>query len=151
MKKFVFRLETVLDMRRKKEEEVQIKLGEVLTILNQEMAKLEALFDKRNFYQSEITNMKPIATKAMDVMMYQDYLDSLENTIKQQKEIIRKVEKIVEEVRMELAEAAKSRKIIEKIKENEYEEYMKEFEASERSILDEFGVIAVARKMNTNQ
>ena len=151
MKKFVFRLETVLDIRKKKEEEVQIKLGEALSHLNKEMANLEILYDKRNFYQTEITRMRPIATKVGEVMMYQDYLDSLEVSIKKQKELIARLEKVVDEVRYELAECAKERKIIEKIRQNEYEEYKKEYEASERNILDEFGVIAVARKTNQNQ
>jgi flagellar FliJ protein len=151
MKKFVFRLETVLDLRKRKEEQVQIKLGEALASLNMEIKKLETLFEKREFYRSEIEKMRAIATRVSEVLMYQDYLDSLEVAIKKQAELVLKMEKLVDEVRLELAECAKQRKIIEKIKENEHEEYVKEFEAKERNILDEFGVITMARKMSAKK
>ena len=150
MKKFVFKLETVLDMRKRKEEDVQIKLGIAISELHKMQMNLEETRRKKGAYQSEIELLKSNIQQMDDLLMYQNYVDSVEKLIDRMKLEIREMEKNVEEIRLLLGQAARERKMIEKMKEREYEKYQKEQRAQEINFLDEIGVLREARKIMSN-
>lgn len=147
MKKFVFKLETVLDMRKRKEEEVQIKLGIAISDLHKMQMNLEETRRKKGTYQSEIEIFKTNIQQMDDLLMYQNYVDSVEQLIERMKLEIREMEKKVEEIRILLGQAARERKMIEKMKEREYEKYQKEQRLQEINFLDEIGVLKEARRI----
>lgn len=147
MKKFVFKLETVLDMRKRKEEDIQIKLGIAISELHKMQLNLEETYKKRRSYQAEIEIFKSNIKQMDDLLMYQNYVDSMEKVIERMKLEILEMEKKVEEVRVLLGQAARERKMIEKMKEKEYEKYQKEQRTQEINFLDEIGVLKEARKI----
>lgn len=147
MKKFVFKLETVLDMKKRKEEDIQIKLGIAISELHKMQLKLEETYRKKGAYQSEIEFFKSSMQQVDDLLMYQNYVDSVEKLIDRMKLEIREMEKKVEEIRLLLGQTARERRIIEKMKEREYEKYQKEQRLQEINFLDEIGVLREARKI----
>ncbi len=150
MKKFAFKLETVLDMRKRKEEDIQIKLGIAISDLHKMQMNLEETYRKRSVYQSEIELFKSNIQQLDDLLMYQNYVDSMEKLIERMKLEILEMEKKVEEIRLLLGQAARERKMIEKMKEREYEKYQKEQRTQEINFLDEIGVLREARKIMSN-
>lgn len=147
MKKFVFRLETVLDLRKRKEEEVQQKLSKILDMERIVREELDSIRQKQFSYRQKIEKLKSNIGKINDLLTYQCYVDSLQNQIEELEKRLYEIGQLVMQVRQELAEAAKERKIIEKMKEKDLEEYMFMVRNKEISQLDEIGVIREARKM----
>ena len=151
MKKFVFKLEPVLDMKKRNEEEVQVMLGMALADLQVLKDELDNIYNKKNDCQNKMEKFKASMCRIDELLTYQNYVESVVRQMGSLKVKILEMEKKVEEVRKLLAQAAKERKMIEKMKEKEFEKYQKELRTKEINFLDEIGVLRETRKMLTKK
>ena len=147
MKPFVFELETVLDIRKRKEEEASIFLAKERSRL----AKAQALLDKLKIQQLESWTefREKQATgliEVLDFQMWYNFLHFLKNEIEKQEEIIIEIKKDVAIALKNMETAMKNRKTVEKLKEKRFEQYKFELLAEEQKILDEIAITRYQKK-----
>jgi len=137
MAKFVFSLAAILSIKEKMEELKKNELAKAIMALEAEKARLVQLENTRadcieSFRASIDTGVKPL-----DLKQHNHYLDKLKLWIKAQKVAISIAEAFVEEKRQELVEAMRERKALDKLKENDYNEYLIEEKKAEQKSIDE--------------
>ena len=146
MKKFSFKLEPVLNVRKSKEEELQRKLSQILDRLQEAVEEMAKTLSHRHTIASQLEEFKKKPVGIEDLLTYQNYLEQLDKRVNEQEIRISEIEKEVEEMRALLMQACKDKKIIEKIKEKQKACYNLEALRQEINFLDEIGVIRNARK-----
>ena len=57
MTKFTFRLESILSIKMKLEEQAKMEFGAAKMKLNEEQEKLEGLYEKKNGYEEELKRL----------------------------------------------------------------------------------------------
>jgi len=150
MKKFKFKLQVVLDHRKRIENEKKKELGKVNAVLNSEKDKFYAF---ENVYLATQLELKKKETGILDIaqmLFYQSYLIQLRQIMQHQKKVINEVLKEVEKKRLELVEVSKKRKVLDKLKEKEYSQYTKEMALVEQKFIDEISINKYLRDGNFN-
>ena len=141
MENFKFRLQKVLDMKIKDEEESKIKYSKAQNekrVVEEELKNLKSNYKK---YSNEI-NIEDIVSRKIT----SNYLNSLSNIINIKSNELLKKEELVNESRLELIDKQIKRKSIEKLKDNKYILHKKKEDQKEQAINDEFGLYAYLRK-----
>lgn len=137
MAKFIFKMESILSIKYKLEDQAKAEYGMELARLREEEIKLAALQERKDGYQMRLTEA---VQNALDVMQIKELENSVENikyNINLQLLVIKKQQARVEAAREKLDEAMKERKTYEKLKEKAFEEFKIEIEAHERKEVDE--------------
>ena len=137
MAKFRFRFASNLRVKQRVEEQKELEYGKALAALELEKQRKEIMVTER---ENAILSFRESVNKRItpyDLQLKNNYLALLkENIIKQEKVII-KAEEAAELKRQELVEAMTERKILDKLKEKDYEEFVKEERLNEQKIQDE--------------
>ncbi len=133
MKKFVFSMEKILDLREYEEKQAQIELGKAI-------GDAEKIRQQLNFVATEKAKMLSMdisGTSINERLVHENYLVRLDR----QKEILLEelaaAELIVEEKRAVFAEALKKRKVLSNLKEKQLQQYKKEKQLEEDNIVDD--------------
>ncbi len=147
MKKYKFRLQTVLDIKEKKVEQKLQELAQIVSVLNKEVEIEKQLIQERNTLQSSIITINSIDTpiSLFEMQNSRGYWGNLGIKIAQQKERIKNVETFMKAKQQEVNEAIKEKKVLENLKEKEQEKFYKEFLAYERRELDEIAISRYSR------
>ncbi|HNY12476.1 MAG TPA: flagellar export protein FliJ [Candidatus Wallbacteria bacterium] len=137
MKKFKFKLDPVLNLRKKEEDAIAQELAlvqaERLRILN-----IIGNLDRE--IQSQYLIIKDTYANSIDInviRMATQYLKSLKTRKVAAEADVKKKDEEILKIKDRLAEAMKKRKIIEKLKENKFEQYRDEFNKSDNITMDE--------------
>ena len=131
MKKFSFSLQKVLQLRKFREEECKIALGQATSVLNEIENKIKETALKRHAAASaRFADTGQIA-------VWDLYINRLEMEAQNLTEQAAQAELVVEEKRAQYLEASKDLKAIEKLKEKRENEYRKEVSYYEMSEVDE--------------
>jgi flagellar protein FliJ len=120
MKKFTFRLQKVLQLRKFREEECKIELGQAISNLNMIENEIKATAVKRhNAVSQRFADINEIG--AWDL-----YILRLDQETERLMERAAQAEIVVEEKRAQYLEASKDLKALEKLKEKREKEHRKE-------------------------
>ena len=136
MAKFVFRMQSLLSVKDKIETQRRMEYGRALAKLEAEKQKLKNLEDEktetiRDFSQKVKASITP------DVFaLYNTYLEVLKNRIIEQIIQVQKAEKEAEEKWLILIEAMKEKKMLEKLKEKDLEEFKDEEKRIDQRLVD---------------
>jgi len=136
MKKFFFRLETLLKVRKAKEGRIQRELAYV-------QQKWTQLKEKEESVERQMTSLIEAIRKKREQKehgleeTYSQLLDHLKMTLSQTQEALALQSKQVEEKQSQLKQAIKERKVIEKIKEKHYAGWRVQAAQSEGALSDE--------------
>lgn len=147
--KFRFKLEKVLELRKRKEHEREKELADLKELLMREETFLEELKEEAAKISTVMHGLQETAQERLDIkelVRYYDYLEKVREKISAQIAQIKRVIAGIEEKRQELIEAAKERKIMEKLKDNQYRKFKQTLETVERKFLDELGTINYNQK-----
>ncbi|MCL2763757.1 MAG: flagellar export protein FliJ [Treponema sp.] len=131
MKKFNFKLEKVLRIKKFNEEECKMALGQAISVLNLIEKQIMQTAVKRHNAASQRFN------DPAQMIFWDTYILRLEREAEQLAEKAAQAEMVVEEKRVLYQEAYKELKAIEKLKEKRYEEYRKDYFVSEMNQIDE--------------
>lgn len=125
MKKYAFRLEPVLKVRKLKEENCRMELGQLITGLTR-------LQDQINHDQREIENYYKIQEGSLKLGMNAGQLQAFPMLVEAKEQNMRllrrdmiRQEKLIEEKKQELAILRGELKVVENLKEKDYNEYRK--------------------------
>ena len=128
MKKFKFSLQKLLDIRAAKETNIKNELMKVLGIQNKERMLQEDLRGKIVRYESEYSQkLKKGSFSPEEIILIMRYVDSARNAIVEAQRRIDDMQPVVDEIRGRLVIASREKKVVEKLKERKFEEYMYEF------------------------
>jgi flagellar FliJ protein len=136
MAKFVFKLQSVLNLRKQKEDSIKNELANAMKKLEAEKRKLSELETMLEDTVREF-NEKTKKTTVHKLIEFNEYLSLLNSRIKEQKENVNNAVQYVDKVREELVKAVKERKILEKLRERQFEEFLLEQKKLEQKTNDE--------------
>jgi len=137
MDNFVFRYENLLKIREKEEEQCKNRLASEsrdLMVLNQKLDEIEA---RQKSFLIEVEVAVSEGCSVQKLREAEAEKKWLKETSENQKVLISMKEQAVFEARKTLEEAMKRKKILEKLREYEYEEFQQQIEASEEQLSDQ--------------
>ena len=139
MKKFKFKLQVVLEKREKELQDRQLELSQIQLILNKQQAELERLINLQDTTKANLDSMLSSGENIdlMSVRIHQEYIDKLSGDIQNQHKIIADTQEALEEKQLEVVEAMKKAKMLEKLKEKHYRAFLAEFEAQNEKELED--------------
>lgn len=144
---FRFRLEKVLDYRKRTEEDRQRKLAKSLNILDKDEKRLGSLHERHQRYQDDFNTVRSKGIWASMALVYTNFFTRSSNEIEQQGERVLKSRIEANKKRVSLIEATKEKKVLEKLRERKFDEYQEEETRLEERIIDDTATNAYAREI----
>lgn len=135
---FKFRLQKILEHRETLENIKKGEFSKAQAELNLEIEKLEKLENSKQSISREKQEKSQTSTTMNELQKYNNYLIDLDRMMKLQAETIELVKEKVEKARKELIEATKDKKIIEKLRVRDYQEFLYEEKIKEEKANDQF-------------
>lgn len=138
MKKFKFRLQVVLDLREKELEQRQMEMAKIVTALNAQIEKLQAIFRAQEKNAEELDALYNAGE--LDIVQIENHRDfgiKLTGDAKNQERIIANTRAILQKKQEEVQEAYKKVETLKKLKEKQEQEFYKEFLHQEMKELDD--------------
>lgn len=142
-----FNLQVLLDYRKRVEEGIQIELSDVQRKLKEERQLLVSYREEKNFYEEELVRREEREIDVEEGILYRDYLKGMRAKIKKQEEIVARMRVELDKKREELLAVTKNRKILEKVKEKDWEKFARELARREGMFIDEVGIRGYQRNM----
>ncbi len=137
MKKFRYKMESVLQIKMKLEDQAKLNYGNARMRLTMEEEKLEQMILKKSGYEEELRGLRMNRLNLLDIRVCEQAIDTMKSNIKQQMIQVRNGEHRLEVARIRLNDAMVDRKTHERLKEKAFEEYLLEFDSEERKEVDE--------------
>lgn len=138
MSKFVFRLQSFLNIKEKLEEQKKkTEYGKAVVKLEEAKLVLQNIFDTKKNTIICMQNSINSSINSNELQNFNTYLSFLDKEVERQNKVIELEQKNVENARLQLVEAMKQRKMIETLKEKEKEEFFKEELKKEQKMIDE--------------
>jgi len=140
LKKFRFRLATVLKVSQIKKEQAEINFAEATNFLLQQMQSLAECENELSQGMQNYYNMENQSVTIDKLTSYGTYFDRMRNQIQRQQQAIVDAEENKRE-KLEILQVAMSKlKTIEQLRDKRFEEYQKEQIFEEQKELDEIGL-----------
>ena len=146
MKKFKYRLQTLLNIKEHREREKQKEHASAMQKIYGQVDRLKMIEDyKQNMSNSQRYKMTSSISIA-EMLVYSRYLLKLKRDRLTGKELLRVLEKNAEEKRQDLVEASKQRQIYEKLEEKQKEKYDAEVRLAMTKDSDEVATVNYLRQ-----
>lgn len=137
MAKFIFKMESILSVKTKLEDQAKAEYGIETMKLREEEHKLTLLENRKSGYEQKLFEAVSDRLVILSIRRLEDSVENLKYNIKLQIIVIRKQEERVAQARAKLDNAMKERKIYEKLKEKAFEEFKAEVNAQEQKEIDQ--------------
>ena len=153
MKRFLFKLEKVLKLRERAEQEAKIAYAEILQQKNAfelDNQDCERIIEETNEERQAYLNM----CESPDFRMFSAFdanVRALLRRIELNNREIAELQPILTERENILREAMKQRKILEKLKEKAYEDFLLEMENEETDMIDEAALNMITHSNNSKR
>ena len=127
MARFVYRMQSVLNIKQKTEGQIKMEFAAAQAELNKQMDILENYFDRKDNYLREAEELRNA-----DKLQLQDILDNqyataqMDVMIASQARVVKQHEEIVEKARIKLTKAIQERKMQETLRDRAYAEWIEE-------------------------
>ncbi|MGE5422099.1 MAG: flagellar export protein FliJ [Ignavibacteriales bacterium] len=140
MKAFEFRLQTKLDLTIQQEEVAKEEVRKRQAVYDTEYDLLSTMLDLMAELHDRLRAKKGQSLKVDEVIVLNNFIKVLKTNIENQEMVVSEAERALELSRETLLQIMKERKTLEKLKENEYKEYMLEFMRLEQVVIDELAI-----------
>lgn len=137
MAKFVYRMQNILDIKEKLENQAAIAYSQANQRLQEENNKLMQLLARKNGYEKQARELVQNQIDVMEIQHCRKAIESMKVLIRRQMLEVQVAEKNAEAARRRLEELMKDRKTHEKLKENAFEEFKRELNAEDNKLVDE--------------
>lgn len=137
MAKFIYRLQNVLDVKLKLENQARTNFSLAAAKVNDEEERLSALYAEKTDYEDDYRKKSSGKLNVFELKQARDNISYIDGRITAQKKNVEMAKKSLEIARFQLNEAMKERKIHEKLKENAFEEFMHEENEAEKKEIDQ--------------
>lgn len=137
MASFKFKLEKVLNYKETVENQTKLRFAQVKQKLTREETILNEYYEqKRSVIDRKNSSSKGI--KVGELALYNSYIGVLNKRIERQSSIVARTMEELDRAKNDMVSAVTEKKIFEKLKENQYEEFIYEQEKEELKINDNF-------------
>lgn len=137
MAKFNYRMQNILQLKEKMEEQERNNFAARRRALTEEEDKLAALIAKRNAVAEEGARLRQTVIDVRSIRENEDLQRYTDEQVKQQRIKVRVAEKSLDAARAKMQEAMQERKIHEKMREKAFERFVAEVNAAEVKEIDE--------------
>lgn len=137
MAKFIYRMQNILNLKTKLEEQQKMEFAAARKRLDEEEEKLNLLFRRKANYEEEGRRLREDSLNVQDILDNRNALIQMDDYIAFQRIQVSKAEDALEIERQKLQEAVQERKIQEKLREKAFEVFMREENARESKEVDE--------------
>lgn len=139
MKKYAFRLQTVLEIREKKLEDRRREMALVVAKLNEQLLQLEQLVDREKNARESLEEIYSGA-KDLDITEVTNYKGFLGNIVQQQhqqQEVIKNTQNLLKLKQLQVTEAYQEVKVLEKLKETQEKKFYQHYEYVQAKEIDD--------------
>lgn len=153
MAKFLYRMQNILNLDEKLEEQAKMEYATQQMVLNEEEEKEQQLKDRRAAYEEEARRLREESLKVRDMIANANAISIMGGMIEEQHGAVKKEEEKLEAKRQALEEAMKDRKTQEKLKEKAFEDFKMDLAMEESKQIDQltsytFGIRKQREKKN---
>ncbi|MBR2386798.1 flagellar export protein FliJ [bacterium] len=149
MKKFKFRMQTILEIREKKLDDERLKLAEIQNILNSQLDILNEMQFKRQEIIGKIDALQAQPEMNIpEIVALRNYLERVQSDIQTQLELIKRTQIRLDEQKIEVENAYKDLKSLENLKEKQEKEHYRNILMMEAKEIDD---IAISRYKGDNK
>lgn len=146
MAKFKYRMQSILEVKKKLEEQAKNEFAAARAALNEEEDKLEQLKKRKEAYEDEGRALREDTLNIMDIIENKEALLRMDEFIADQQLNVKRAEDRMEEARLALQTAMQESKTQEKLREKAFEQFMKDENARESKEIDELVSYTYGRK-----
>lgn len=137
MAKFIYRMQSILDIKYKLEEQAKQQYMEVRTRLNEAQDMLDGLQKRKEEYFEAYRRLVSEKLDILEIENCKNAILILDEYIINQKSVVAAIEIELEQAAAAMKEAMKERKIHEKLKENQFESFLQELNREEAKEIDQ--------------
>lgn len=137
MAKFNYKLQNILEIKYKLEDQAKSAYAQANEKLRQEELKLDGIYADIIKYQNDIRDMSEKIVNVSELRRCSEAIEIKKEAAERQKLQIKKAEKEVETARQKLNDVMVDRKTHEKLREKAFEEFLVELDESEKKEIDE--------------
>ncbi len=134
---FKFRLQTLLKLKEQFEKNAKNELGVAIMKLEEEKSKLRVIEDNIDITTNDFREACSGVIRPEKIKDLKAYLEHLQLARDKQKENVKRQQKNVDIIRERLVEIMRERKVLENLKEKDFQEYLKEEAKKEQQQVDE--------------
>ena len=146
MAKFKYRMQSILEVKKKLEEQAKNEFAAARAVLNEEEEKLEQLKKRKEAYEDEGRALREDTLNIMDIIENKEALLRMDEFIADQQLNVKRAEDRMEEARLALQTAMQESKTQDKLREKAFEQFMKDENARESKEIDELVSYTYGRK-----
>lgn len=136
MAKFTYRMQNILDIKLKLENQAKLAYGVAEQKYREEQQKLQDLMVRRARYEKQLKGLMDGVMNLKEIHHTKSAVDSLKVLVRRQMMEVHKAEKELERARKALNEVMQERKMHEKLKEKAFDEFQQELLAEEGKAID---------------
>jgi len=130
-------MQSILNIKNKLEEQEKNNYGIAKAKLIEEEHKLMELVERKDSYEFQIKEAMSSTLNIANIRRLEDAIESMKQFIKQQTKAVVKAEQAVELAMQRLKSAMIERKTHDKLRENAFDSYLKEYAGEEMKEIDE--------------
>ncbi len=146
MKRFTFRLETLLRHRRNLEEKERNELYRLRALYQNEANNLQNLHTKQLATLRELAEKRSASADHAEIGWFYTYLDRLRFEMDQVRQRLLQIDKQIQRQKIVVIEATKRKKVLDTLKAKKQRQYTSELEKEEQKAIDEIVVIRYPQK-----
>ena len=137
MARFIFKLQNILNMKEKLEEQAKNEFAQANLRLRDAEEEEERLWNREKEAEAELSKCLSETLDVMKIKQKEDAVEILKMYARQQHLVVIQRAREVEIAREKLNEAMKERKTYEKLREHAFEDFKKELNLAEQKEVDE--------------
>ncbi len=137
MAKFIYRMQNILNLNEKLEEQAKMEYATQQMVLNAEEEKEQRLRDRKAAYEDEARRIREDSVNVKEMMLNANAISIMGELINEQHGVVLKEEEVLEVRRAALEEAMKDRKTQEKLKEKAFDVFKQELAMEESKEIDQ--------------
>ena len=146
MAKFRYRMQSILEIKKKLEEQAKNEFAAARASLNEEEDKLEQLKKRKEAYEDEGRALRENTLNIMDIIENKEALLRMDEFIADQQLNVKRAQDRMEGARLALQTAMQESKTQEKLREKAFEQFVKEENKRESKEIDELVSYTYGRK-----
>ena len=137
MAKFIYRMQSILDIKLKLETQARMQFATAKHILNEEEERLEQLHSRKEDYIEKARKSRSDVLSVKELRESKVAIQTMDDFIADQEVRVAEAAEKVEAAREQLEEVMKERKTHEKLREKSFEEFKAEINHEESKEIDE--------------
>lgn len=150
MKRFSFKLDVLLDLRKKKEDEIKLRLGAQNARIVTAQQEFTRIHDELKMLQTSEKEKRPDSTNVVLLRYSISYRHKLKGDLLAAGRKVDELKAGAYKIQKELIEATKKRRAIELVRDHRYREWKKENQEKELKFIDDISQQLYIRKLYEN-